>query len=375
MATVETMSNDEFYRNIKEEKRKLLSDAIASNTSLTETQERRLNQINMWLEENQTEIRQMKGNENNMIENRDFEKFLKNENAKTYEVETRNVSLMSENEPVKVQNMADYMVKSLVERAPLFGECQAFAPANGVLAIPKESENNLDDTFEFVGENTALDIHKIQFETVKAEAQRIGVAVKVTEHLVMNSGVDVQGYVLDLLARKLSRAVEKQMVNGNSEGHFEGLASLTKEKHHINEFSVSALDSDALLDCVHAVHPDYLDGAVFVVNRETYNAVSKLKDASGQYVLKLERSVANEATHYSAFGFKVLIHDQVPANQVYFVNMKEAYASLMPRSVRVKKIDNDSTNALNATVVYMVDCYLATVCKNGKAVVKMTLQA
>ena len=79
MATVETMSNDEFYRNIKEEKRKLLSDAIASNTSLTETQERRLNQINMWLEENQTEIRQMKGNENNMIENRDFEKFLKND--------------------------------------------------------------------------------------------------------------------------------------------------------------------------------------------------------------------------------------------------------------------------------------------------------
>ena len=61
--------------------------------------------------------------------------------------------------------------------------------------------------------------------------------------------------------------------------------------------------------------------------------------------------------------------------QVYFVNMREAYASLMPRSVRVKKIDNDSTNALNATVVYMVDCYLASVCKNGKAVVRMNLQA
>ena len=375
MATVKTIpvdSKEYFYQEKRELKKRILQNAIFEKRSLTDEEEQRIKQIDMWLEESQ-EIRQMKGNENNMIENKDFEKFLKNENQKTYEVETRNVSLMADNTDVKVQNMADYMVKSLFEQAELFGRCQAFTPANGVLSIPKEDDSNLNDVFEFVGENTTVDVHKIQFHTVKAEAKRLGVCVKVTEQMVLNSGVDIQSYVLNLLARKLSRCVNRQMVEGNHPASFEGLTSLTAEKHGVKEVDVAALDSDGLLDCIHSMHPDYLDGAVFVVNRNAYNAIAKLKDASGQYILKLERSVAKEATHYTAFGFPLLIHENVPEGQVYFVNFREAYASIVPRSVRVKKIDNDSANALNATVVYMIDAYMDAVCKNGKAVVKLTL--
>ena len=355
---------------LREEKRQMLQDAVDNERSLSPEQNRRLAEIDSILNENENK---MKGNDK--MENRDFEKFLLNENQKTFEQRADGVSLLADNVEVKVNNMANHMVKQLIERCELFGRCQQFSPANGVLAIPRELADNLDDSFEFVGENTSLRVDEIGFETVKLEAKRIGVAVKVTEQMLLNAGVDVQGYVVELLARKLNRAIAKQMVVGQHPQSVQGLHSLSAEADGIHVVSASAVDADALLDLVHSLHPDHLDGAFFVVNRKTYNAVAKLKDASGQYVLKVERSVANEPTKYRAFGFDVLINDQVADNEVFFANMHEAYGAICPRQVRVKRIADDSVNALNATVVFMVDVYIDAVCKNGKAVAKLELQA
>ena len=121
MPTVETMSNDEFYRNIKEEKRKLLSDAIKNNESLTETQEKRLNQINMWLE-NQTEIRNQKGNENNMNKNKEFLRQLKEE---------------------KEVNMSEIEVRATgTQYAPSENNSQVEVPQNLVSGILMEAQRS-----------------------------------------------------------------------------------------------------------------------------------------------------------------------------------------------------------------------------------------
>ena len=365
MPTVKSYVYEPDVNQLREEKRQMLQDCVNHERSLTESENRRLAEINKILENNN----QMKGNQK--MENRDFEKFLQNDYQKTFECEVREVSTMADNNDVKVQNVANYVVKQLVERADLYGRCQAFSPANGVLSIPREDEANTSDDFSFVGENATLRVDKVHFNVVKAEAKRLGVAVQVTEQLILSSGIDMQSYVLELLTRKLAKALNKQMVVGNHEnGSFEGLANAKAV-----EVKASALDADAMLDMVHAMHPDHLDEAVFVMNRKSYNAVSKLKDASGQYVLKLERSVAPEAPRYQAFGFPILINDCVADDEVYFVNFREAYASLMPRNIRVKKIDSDSTNALNATVLLMIDAYFDAVVKNEGAIVRYKQQA
>lgn len=352
--------------NAKNEKRQLLQDCVNSERSLTPEENKRLEKLNKILENNNQ-------NGGKKMENRDFEQFLLNENQKTFEQRAEGVTLMADNVDVKVNNMASHMVKKLIERCELFGKCQHFSPANGVLAIPRELEGNLDDSFEFVGENTALRVDEIGFETVKLEAKRIGVAIKVTEQMLLNSGVDVQSYVMDLLVRKLDMAIAKQMVVGTHPASLQGLQSLTAEADGIHALTVSALDSDALLDAIHKLHPQHVDGAVFVVNRATYNAIAKLKDLSGQYILKVERSVAHEPTKYSVFGVPVLINDCVANSEVFLVNMHEAYGAIVPRQVRVKRIADDSVNALNATVVFMIDVYIDAVCKNGSAVVKVTV--
>ena len=365
--TVETRYFNYSKDELVARKKAILTKVVSEERSMTARENQEVNSIDRELEklENRKEEKGM--------ENRDFEKFLLNENQKSFEQRADGVTLMADNESVKANNMANYMVKYLIERCELFGKCQHFSPANGVLAIPRELADNADDSFEFVGENTSLRVDEIGFETVKLEAKRIGVAVKVTEQMLMNSGVDVQAYVVELLSRKLNRAIAKQMVVGQHPSSLQGLQSLSAENDGIHELSVSALDCDGLLDAIHTMHPDHLNGAFFVVNRKTYNAIAKLKDASGQYVLKVERSVANEPTKYRAFGFDVLINDQVADNEVYFANMREAYGAIVPRQVRVKRIADDSVNALNATVVFMVDVYIDAVCKNGKAVVKVNI--
>ena len=183
--------------------------------------------------------------------------------------------------------------------------------------------------------------------------------------------IDIVSYVVDHLARRLGATLDKHAITGTGvQGEdLQGLANLTNADHGINEVSAAALDADALLDAVHAMHPALLDGAEFIMSRASYNAVSKLKDASGQYILKLERSVAPEAPQYRAFGFPIHVSDSVEDNRVYFVNINRAFATMVKKGSQLVRISNDTQNALRGTHTFVIDAYVDFRLRDPQAVV------
>ena len=270
-------------------------------------------------------------------------------------------------QPVYVHNE---IVRKLEEVAPIFSKAKQYQATAGELKIPRESASNLWE-YGFVGEDAEVSEHALSFDTVSLKQVRVGASVKVTQHLLNDVEMDIVGYVVDMLARRLGATLDHHCVVGSGvQGEdLQGLANLTKDDHGINEVEATAVDSDVLLDAIHAMHPALLDGAEFIVSRATYNAIAKLKDASGQYILKLERSVAPEAPQYRAFGFPITVTEDVEDNRIYFVNIGRAFATMVKKGSQIVRISNDTQNALRGTHTFVIDAYVDFRLRDPQAVV------
>ena len=375
----------ESLNEAKASKKELLTKAVMEVRSLEATEDEELRKLNEKISDLQNQIQTAEEElRSNVVEEniktegemkmskqlneiRAIENFIKN-GVVSEEVRATNTSANNTAiQPVYVHNE---IVRKLEEVAPVFAKAKQYQATAGELRIPREDASNLWE-YGFVGEDADVSEHAFKFDTVSLKQVRVGASVKVTQHLLNDVDVDIVGYVVDMLARRLGATLDHHAIVGTGvQGEdLQGLAGLTKATHGINEVEVSALDSDALMDAIHSMHPALLDGAEFLVSRATYNAIAKLKDASGQYILKLERSVAPEAPQYRAFGFPIHVSDSVEDNKVYFVNINRAFATMVKKGSQLVRISNDTQNALRGTHTFVIDAYVDFRLRDPQAVV------
>lgn len=375
----------ELLNDAKASKKALLTQAIQEVRSLDDNQNEELRQLDEKISDLQNQIQTAEEElRSNVVEEtiktegemkmskelneiRAIENFIKN-GVVSEEVRATNTSANNTAiQPVYVHNE---IVRKLEEVAPVFAKAKQYQATAGELRIPREDASNLWE-YGFVGEDADVSEHAFKFDTVSLKQVRVGASVKVTQHLLNDVDVDIVGYVVDMLARRLGATLDHHAIVGTGvQGEdLQGLAGLTKATHGINEVEVSALDSDALMDAIHSMHPALLDGAEFLVSRATYNAIAKLKDASGQYILKLERSVAPEAPQYRAFGFPIHVSDSVEDNRIYFVNINRAFATMVKKGSQLVRISNDTQNALRGTHTFVIDAYVDFRLRDPQAVV------
>ena len=379
----------ESLNEVKASKKELLTKAVVEVRSLEASENEELRQLDEKISDLQNQIQtaeeELRSNvvEENIktegegkmnkqeMEIRAIENFIKN-GVVSEEVRATNTSANNTAiQPVYVHNE---IVRKLEEVAPVFAKAKQYQATAGELRIPREDASNLWE-YGFVGEDADVSEHAFKFDTVSLKQVRVGASVKVTQHLLNDVDVDIVGYVVDMLARRLGATLDHHAIVGSGvQGEdLQGLAGLTKATHKINEVEVSALDSDALMDAIHSMHPALLDGAEFLVSRATYNAIAKLKDASGQYILKLERSVAPEAPQYRAFGFPIHVSDSVEDNKVYFVNINRAFATMVKKGSQLVRISNDTQNALRGTHTFVIDAYVDFRLRDPQAVVTVKI--
>ena len=375
----------EMLNDAKQSKKALLTKAVEEVRSLDDAQNEELRQLDekisdlqSQIEKAETEIRENSVEQNiksegegkmnkQELELRAMENFIKNgvieEEVRATNTSANNTSI----QPVYVQNE---IVRRLEELCPVFAKAKRYEARAGELKIPREAVANLWE-FGFVGEDADVAEHTFSFDTISLKQVRVGASVKVTQHLLNDVEMDIVGYVVDMLARRLGATLDHHAINGTGvQGEdLQGLAGLTKATHGINEVEASAVDADVLLDAIHAMHPSLLNGAEFIMSRATYNAVSKLKDASGQYILKMERSVAPEAPRYQVFGFPVHVTEDIADNKVLFVNVAQACATMIKKGTQLIRISNDTQNALRGTHTFVIDAYVDFRLRDPQAVV------
>lgn len=385
----------EELNSAKDAKKALLTNALETRSSLNDEQDEELRQLDakiedlkLQIEKTEDEIRKSSVEEN--IENkgeikmnkqeqeiRAMESFIKNG---TVDEEVREYVAVPNNTGANTAIIPEYLhgeiVRRLEEVAPVFAKARMYPSVAGELKIPREDAQNLWE-LGFVGEDAEVPEKAFSFDTISLKQVRVGATVRVTQHLLNDTEIDIVSYVVDMLARRLGATLDHHAIVGtgsaSSHADLQGLVNLTNATDKIQEVSGVALAGDVFLDAIHAMHPSLLDGAEFYMNRKTYNAVSKLKDQDGYYILKLEKSLAVELPHYTIFGFRVNVTDDMPDNKVLFVNVARACATMVKKGTQLIRISNDTQNALRGTHTFVIDAYVDFRLKDPQAVVKVTI--
>lgn len=144
---------------------------------------------------------------------------------------------------------------------------------------------------------------------------------RVAQSILEDSALNVEKWLLDRAALDMARAENKAFVIGDGHGKPKGfLAYPTAPKAEWGKFMAiktgrkgelsSQRPEDQLLDAIHAIPTEYLQGAVWVMSRSALSEIRKLKTAQGDFILHNPRA---DDTTLRIFGYPVYVLDAMPA--------------------------------------------------------------
>lgn len=288
-------------------------------------------------------------------ETRAVEQFLRKENGE----EVRAVTAASEPGKLTVPtHLSNMIVEKLDEAAALFSRTRKFTPVSGVLEVLREQTHG---TAGFVGELTDLTPNDFTMDKVRLTQKRAGTAIELSQHIINDSGINVVDYALNLLVKRLGKTLDANVLKGTGDvnNQFEGMLGHAKIENVVTAVT-GVIGSDDLVDLYNALHPEYQSGAVFVMNRKTFNTVVKLKDANNHYYFI--RDITAAGAGYRLFGLPVLITDAMPdieadAQAILFTNFTESYATMVKKGMNLQHISGDTTQALRGGHLLLLDGY------------------
>jgi len=270
----------------------------------------------------------------------------------------------------------DTIIEQMTEVSPVFAAARKFGSVTGNLKVAREDGLNDEG---FIGET--LDASKIKpiLKTVTLTQKRVGAAIQLTNQLINDSGVDIVSYANGRLTRSAAKAIERGILIGAKSG--EDAANTFKPiigsagVVNIDLAATTGPTVEELLDIYAAINPAYLDGAMFVVSRKVFNAILKLKDGDGSYLVF--RDIVNGKPGYTLFGVPVhvsaVLKDQVARKELVFGNFKEAYGMLVKKDMNIVTVTADTAQALAGGRLAVLDTYMDGAVINPEAVVTAAL--
>ncbi|WP_439033615.1 phage major capsid protein [Bacillus paranthracis] len=286
---------------------------------------------------------------------RGVEQFLRRQDGE--EIRT----MVTGSEPGKLlipTSISNHIVEKLRESAPIFALTRNFTPVAGFLEILREDTIG---SAGFVGEMEELELSEFSMNKIRLDQKRVGTYMELSNQLINDSGIDIIGYSTRILSRRLGLTIDASVLRGDKATQFEGILNDDITIKPQEALASNAITIEELLDLHNSMHPAYMKGSVWVMGRQAFNMIAKLKDNNGHFYLV--KDVAETGVTYKLFGQPVLINDAMPKPEagqkaVLFVNFDEGYATMTKKGMNFKLIDADRANALKGITTLMLDAYM-----------------
>ena len=182
--------------------------------------------------------------------------------------------------------------------------------AKGTLSIPyypaTVSGATPDITMAYATEFSELESTSGKFTSIELQAFLAGVLTKVSKSLINNSQFDITGFVIDHMAENIARWIEKELLVGTS-GKIAGLSGATQTKETA---AAAVITSDELIDVQDMIKDAFQANCVWIMAPSTRNAIRKLKDGEGNYLLERDFTAK---WGYKLLGKDVFVSDNMPA--------------------------------------------------------------
>lgn len=151
--------------------------------------------------------------------------------------------------------------------------------SNGDKKIPVVASHGAAVWIDEEGEYTEDDD---VFATVTLGAHKLSSIIKVSEELLNDAAFNLETYIAQEFARRMSAAEELAFIAGDGKSKPTGL--ITSGETGVTAASSTAITADEIIDLYHSLRTPYRKNAVFIANDSTIKAIRKLKDGTGQYL-------------------------------------------------------------------------------------------
>lgn len=176
----------------------------------------------------------------------------------------------------------DRIIDQVIEICPIFEAADRYN-ITGNLTLPKYDKDNSSIAMTYANEGTQAESGKVVISQITLTGYLSRCLAKISKSLINNTNFDIVGFVEAKMAQAIALFIEGELLHG-TEGKVEGLSGITEDMTITTE-SANAVTVDEFMDTQDAVIDNYQNNSFWIMNRATRNAIRKLKDKEGQYLL------------------------------------------------------------------------------------------
>ena len=174
------------------------------------------------------------------------------------------------------------IISQVIEISPVFSMADRYN-ITGNLVLPKYDAQNSSIVMQYADEGTTAESGKVVISQITLGGFLARCLAKISKSLINNSNFDIVGFVEAKMAQAIALYFEHEILFGTV-GKVEGLKGITSDMT-VTTANATKITSDELMDVQDKVIDNYQGGSVWIMNRETRNAIRKLKDNDGDYLL------------------------------------------------------------------------------------------
>lgn len=164
---------------------------------------------------------------------------------------------VGDNGAVIPSSIANKIIKKVYDICPIYQLATKYN-VGGTLSIPYYDEDTTKIEMAYATEFTELESTSGKFGSIELKGFLAGVLSKISKSLINNSQFDIVPFVVNAMAKSVSRWIEKEMLNGTKD-KIDGLSGVTQM---VTAASSVALISDELIDLQEAVPDVFQENAV-----------------------------------------------------------------------------------------------------------------
>lgn len=176
----------------------------------------------------------------------------------------------------------DRIIDQVIEICPIFASADRYN-IKGTLVLPKYDKEHSSIVMNYANENTQAESGKVVIGQITLNGYLARCLAKISRSLINNTNFDIVGFVEAKMAQAIALFIEGELLHGTDD-KIEGLSGITEDMTITTE-SANAVTVDEFMDTQDAVIDNYQGNAYWIMNRATRNAIRKLKDNEGQYLL------------------------------------------------------------------------------------------
>lgn len=242
------------------------------------------------------------------------------------------LSSTTSNQAIIPTTVSKTIMKKLEELCPVLDMAKRFS-TKGALKLLKE------DTYgeaNVTGEMKDFANADVIFEYVELKSYKVTASIQASFELLQNSDINLTEYLTDVILRRLSRKINALCVAGDGKDKAQGLVN-----GKVTEDVKTKLGIEDFIKMQTAMNPQLLNGAVWIVNRKTFQLMASMLDANGRPYLTA--NVINDKIAYTLLGLQVIVDanledHEVGKKSIILANINEAYAINMLSEIVVRNL-------------------------------------